>query len=358
MGTFYNRQSQTERRRALRNNATRSEQILWVYLKESQLREKFRRQFGVGPYILDFYCRRIRLAIEIDGDSHFTNDAEQYDKDREIFINSNEIKTLRFTNIEVIENITAVIESILEEINLRSQQFKTTPLSPPCEGGEEHNMPQIIPAFLVESEKEFEQKLRLVENNCMLIQVDVLDGTLFPNVSWFDPVAISQFNTSVEMELHLMVENPLPIIKEWKKLVPMFTRAIVSAEMHRPDGVVVSYIKDVLGLQVGIAINPETPLKEIEDVLHLIDQLTIMGVHPGKSGQSFDGDYLFDKIKQARHHRPNLTIEFDGGVTEELIPKLIAAGVNRLVCGSLIFNNQNPTQKLIELNIACHPEGV
>lgn len=211
-------------------------------------------------------------------------------------------------------------------------------------------MIEIVPAFLVKSEKEFEEKLRLVENDCKLIQVDVLDGSLFENVSWFDPVAIGQFATNVEIELHLMVENPIPIIEAWQKHVPTFRRAIVSAEMHRPNGVVTSYIKDILKLEVGVAIDPETPLKEIEDVLHEIDQLTIMGVHPGKSGQPFDGEYLLDKIRTARHHRPDLVIEMDGGATNELIGPLAKAGVNRICAASMIFNTANPTEKLRTLN--------
>lgn len=137
MGTFYNHKLQTDRRRLLRNNATRTEQILWMHLKGSQLQEKFRRQFGIGHYILDFYCRRLRLAIEVDGDTHFTADAETYDREREILISSNDIKTLRFTNLDVTNNITTVIDTILEEINKRSALFATTPQSPPCEGGEE-----------------------------------------------------------------------------------------------------------------------------------------------------------------------------------------------------------------------------
>lgn len=211
-------------------------------------------------------------------------------------------------------------------------------------------MSQIVPAFLVTSEKEFEEKLRLVENDCSLIQVDVLDGSLFPNISWFDPLAIGQMSTTVEMELHLMVENPIPIIEAWQKHVPTFKRAIVSAEMHRPDGAVTAHVKDMLSLEVGIAINPETPLKEVEEVLHEIDQLTVMGVHPGKSGQNFEGEYILNKISQAKHHRPELIVEMDGGATEELIPKLLEAGVDRIVCGSLIFGNGNPTQQLQRLN--------
>jgi len=218
-------------------------------------------------------------------------------------------------------------------------------------------MKEIIPALLVESEKEFETKFRAIEKDCSLVQIDVLDGTLFPNTTWFDPVAIGAIKTSVEIEAHFMVENPIPIIEEFKRLVPTFTRAIVSAEMHRPLGAVVGHIHDILGLKVGVAINPETPLHEIEEVIHTIDQLTIMGVHPGSQGQTFGDsqnfsspDAIFEKIEQARNHRKDLTIEIDGGVTEELINPLIKAGVQRICIGSLIFRSENPSDKLKELN--------
>lgn len=210
-------------------------------------------------------------------------------------------------------------------------------------------MKQIVPAFLVESEQQFERQLRAVENDCSLIQIDILDGTLFPHISWFDPVIIGQLSTNVDMELHLMVENPIPIIETFQKHVPNMKRAIVSAEMHRPTGAVVAYIKDELKLEVGVAINPETPLKEIEEVLHTIDQLTIMGVHPGSMGQPFEGEAILAKIKQAHHHRPDLMIEIDGGVTETLIPILLDAGVNRIVSGSHIFQSEHPNETLKHL---------
>ncbi|MBI5369969.1 hypothetical protein HZA85_02160 [Candidatus Uhrbacteria bacterium] len=218
-------------------------------------------------------------------------------------------------------------------------------------------MSEIVPSLLVASKKDFEQNLRAVENDCALIQVDVLDGSLFPHTSWYDPRAIGAIETRVAMEAHLMVENPIPIVEAFKEHVPTFTRAIVSAEMHRPLGAVVGHIKDILGLEIGVAINPETPLHEIEEVLHLIDQLTLMSVHPGTQGQAF-GDALhldnpeaiFEKIAQARNHRPDLTIEIDGGVTQELITPLIKAGVKRICVGSLLFRSPNPSDKLKELN--------
>lgn len=211
-------------------------------------------------------------------------------------------------------------------------------------------MIQIVPAFLTESQAEFERKLRLVEPHTTLIQVDVLDGSLFENTNWFDPERAGAFVTKVEMELHLMVENPIPIVEAWKEHVPTFTRAIVHAEMHRPTGVVIDHIKDKLGLECGVAINPETPLHAIESVMHAIDQLTIMGVHPGKSGQTFLGEPILEKIRQARSHREDLIIEIDGGVTGELLGPLVKAGANRICAASLIFGADDPAQKLQSLN--------
>lgn len=218
-------------------------------------------------------------------------------------------------------------------------------------------MTQIVPAFLVESEKEFEKNLRAVEHDCQLIQVDVLDGTLFPQTTWFDPLSVGALKTQVKMELHLMVENPIPIVESWKKHVPNFIRAIVHTEMHRPSGAVVGYIKDTLKLEVGVALNPESPLKEIEDVLHEVDQLTIMSVHPGYQGQIFgdldhggDKEFILKKIKHARAHRPDLLIEIDGGITKELIPVLMQAGANRLCMRSAIFKTNDPTATLQALN--------
>lgn len=210
-------------------------------------------------------------------------------------------------------------------------------------------MIEIIPAILVESENEFEKNLRAVENECEFVQVDVLDGTLFENTTWFDPTAIGVLKTNVKIEAHLMVENPIPIVEAFKQSVPTFTRAIVSAEMHRPLGVVVGYIKDILGLEIGVAINPETPIHEVEEVLHRIDQLTIMGVRPGKQGQVFQ-EFVIDKITKAHEHRKDLIIEVDGGITQELIKPLIKAGANHLCIGSMIFRSADPAVKLKELN--------
>ena len=218
-------------------------------------------------------------------------------------------------------------------------------------------MSTIVPAILAHSEEEFEQQLRLIENDCELVQVDILDGTLFPNTNWFDAEKIGALRTNVRYEIHLMVENPIPIIQAWKTYVSNLERVIVSAEMHRPVIAVLQEIKLGLGLKVGVAINPETPLHEVESVIHELDQLTIMSVHPGKQGQTFgdaehigDESFIFDKIALTRNHRPDLAIEVDGGVRDDLIGPLMHAGVDRIAVGSLLFKQEDPAQKLKLLN--------
>lgn len=210
-------------------------------------------------------------------------------------------------------------------------------------------MAEIIPAFLVHSHDEFERKLRQVEDYCQTIQVDILDGSLFPNTTWYDARSVGAMRTKVEYELHLMVNNPLPIIEEWQKHVGNLKRVILHAEMNRPVGAVLEHVKTFNHLEVGIAINPETPLSEVHHTLFQADQLTFLGVHPGFSGQEFMAELVFPKIEAAKQDYPNLTLQVDGGVTEKLIPELLNLGVSRLAAASLIFKASDPAVKLQEL---------
>ena len=129
-----NRPILKERRKELRNNATPAEQELWRVLKQSNLGgHKFRRQHSVGPYILDFYCPAQRLAIELDGDSHFTDDAIVYDRERTAYLNGVGIRVLRFLNTDVYEDIEAVCEKILMEI--KGDKTQPPPATPKIGGG-------------------------------------------------------------------------------------------------------------------------------------------------------------------------------------------------------------------------------
>ena len=110
----HNQKEQTLLRKTLRNNAAAPESILWLRLKGKQIEGlKFRRQYGVGPYVLDFYCPELRLGIELDGEVHNTYEAEEYDKRRTRFLNDNRITVLRYKNEVVYQNLEAIVEDII-----------------------------------------------------------------------------------------------------------------------------------------------------------------------------------------------------------------------------------------------------
>ncbi|MEW7312706.1 endonuclease domain-containing protein [Buttiauxella gaviniae] len=89
------------------------ERILWTRLCCQQLGTKFRRQHGIGHYIVDFYCAEFSLVIELDGDSHYRPEAWEYDKQRDAFMQSRNIRVLRIANNEVINNLDGVLSHII-----------------------------------------------------------------------------------------------------------------------------------------------------------------------------------------------------------------------------------------------------
>ncbi len=106
------------RRRILRTNMSTAEVVLWLKLKNKQMHGKrFLRQYSIDQYVLDFYCPRLRLAIEVDGDSHSKMNVEEYDKARQDYIESFGIQFLRFTNDDVRKNIDGVCKIIYNEID-------------------------------------------------------------------------------------------------------------------------------------------------------------------------------------------------------------------------------------------------
>ena len=117
MTRIFNRHKDIDKRRFLRNNMTKPEIILWSRLKNRQMNgERFLRQYGVEQYVLDFYCPRLRLAIEVDGPSHLVDGADEYDEDRQQHIEAFGIQFLRFKNKDVSDNLNDVCDRIYEKI--------------------------------------------------------------------------------------------------------------------------------------------------------------------------------------------------------------------------------------------------
>jgi len=96
----------------LRANTTDSEDKLWGYLKTKPQGLKFRRQHPFNLFVLDFYCHKLRLVIEIDGGYHFTRLQQEKDRNRTLGISKYKVDVIRFTNMEVIDDYESTIEKI------------------------------------------------------------------------------------------------------------------------------------------------------------------------------------------------------------------------------------------------------
>ena len=112
-------------RRELRKNGTLHEAVLWKLLKNRQQSGiRFRRQFSVGPYILDFYAPEIKLAIELDGQGHFTEHGLEHDHIRDTYLHTQGITVLRFENIEIFRLQTQVLAAIEDKITELTNPLK------------------------------------------------------------------------------------------------------------------------------------------------------------------------------------------------------------------------------------------
>lgn len=105
------------RRKDLRNGSTKEERLLWKYLKKEQLGVMFRRQFGIGPYIADFYCHKYRLIIELDGAQHYYEKGLEYDTVRDNYLKELGYTVLHFSNNEILQSLNGVIMKIKEYIH-------------------------------------------------------------------------------------------------------------------------------------------------------------------------------------------------------------------------------------------------
>ncbi len=124
----FNKPHLKELRKNLRNDGTAAEAVLWTLLKNRQLDGwKFRRQYSVDNYVLDFYCPMARLGIELDGQHHYTAAGFEYDEERTGHIAQYNIQIIRFENRDVFEQPEVVLQEIRDHL---------PPPTPPKSGGE------------------------------------------------------------------------------------------------------------------------------------------------------------------------------------------------------------------------------
>ena len=106
-----------QRRRELRRNQTEAEKTFWSQVRNRQFCGlRFFRQYSIGPYVLDFYCPKTNIAVELDGGQHAWDERQEYDTLRAEYLKAHEIEVMRFWNNDVLQNIKGVLARIEEKI--------------------------------------------------------------------------------------------------------------------------------------------------------------------------------------------------------------------------------------------------
>ena len=205
-------------------------------------------------------------------------------------------------------------------------------------------MYQLAPSILSADFNCLGEQIQQVEKSGIRwLHIDVMDGAFVPSISYGMPVIASiRKKTSLFFDVHLMVEEPGRYIQDFKKCGA--DQLTVHAEACRHLDSTLREIKQA-GMRVGVAVNPATPLSQLEHILGLVDMVLIMTVNPGFGGQSYI-DYCTEKISNLRkmvtEKGLSVDIQVDGGINEKTLPTVLEAGANIIVAGSAVFGNDIP----------------
>ena len=180
--------------------------------------------------------------------------------------------------------------------------------------------------------------------------LDVMDGRFVPNISFGIPViAAIRKATKKVCDVHLMIEEPEKYAQAFKDAGADVLTVHVEAcrLLHRN----IQQIKS-LGMKAGVAINPRTPISDIEEIIADVDLVCLMSVNPGFGGQKFI-EATLPKIKQLKkiitEKGSGAIIEIDGGVTLENAASIIHAGADVLVAGNTVFGAADPIDTIKQL---------
>lgn len=217
-------------------------------------------------------------------------------------------------------------------------------------------MIEIIPAILPKNYEDLKNKIALVRGLAKTVQVDICDGVFVSHLSWpflnksefdahFNKILNEQegmpFWEDIDFELDLMVLDAVSNFDIYMKLggkrMIFHLEAVGNLQEFRNflEGLDI-YTREMV--ELGVALNIKTPLESLFPLIGQIDFVQFMGIDKiGFQSEDFD-EKVLEKIREFRKKFPETVISVDGGVDFNIAPKLVAAGVNRLVIGSAIFN--------------------
>lgn len=207
-------------------------------------------------------------------------------------------------------------------------------------------MVEVIPSINVRTFEEVKERIKKVEPYARWCHLDVTDGIFSKHLTWHDPRDLVNFETPLNLEVHLMVSEPEKIIDQW--LVKPVKRLIFHIEAMKDPEFIIKKCRGA-GTEVGFAINPETFWGQLQPWFNQVEILQVLTVHPGPSGQKPEWPEMLDKVVHLRKSCRACIIEVDGGVNPETAKKAVGAGANLLVAGNYIFSSDDIGHAIINL---------
>ena len=198
-------------------------------------------------------------------------------------------------------------------------------------------MTQIIPAINVENFEEIQKKIKMVEPFSDWAHLDAADGSFTPNITWHNHLDLVKLNTFINIEIHLMVQNPENKLDGL--LNQKIKRLIINVETSKKIDYIIEKCAEKK-IELGLSVSPQTEIFVLAPYFKKIKFFQILAVLPGRSGQNFDTRSP-EKIKRLKAACPNCLIEVDGGITPETAKAAAASGADILASSSYVFLDDN-----------------
>jgi len=202
----------------------------------------------------------------------------------------------------------------------------------------------VVPAILTDKKEKLIDMVDSCSKFCDYVQIDIMDGRFVPSKS----ISVADFKNvrfPIKSEAHLMVAEPLEWIEAFKNAGSH--RIIYHFEIPNEHSRIIEAIKK-LNLEVGLAINPSTQIKDFSFLVDKLDSVLFMSVIPGFYGSKFIPEVL-DKIKEFKKIYPGKCAGIDGGVKAANVSTIAQSGVDYVCVGSAILNAANPKNAYLEI---------